>query len=636
MRQDEDVKSQPITLLPAFTRVEVLELGPNEAKRMKIRTADKSYEGWVSLSHAERAPRAPLWREPFPEDGRRGGKGRKGGKSEPFKSQRAVKLIEEADAAAVMRLLTEGADLRRADHQGRLALNVAVQQNQLELCQRLVTARADVNTADGRGWTPVLNAAREGLVDILEFLLHEGAVVTYVNPQDGRTALHHACRYGHDSTVGVLIDKRADVNKQDQQGWTSLHNATRDGHDAIVRMLIDARAEVNLANDEGWTPLHNAVRAGRDDILQLLFAAGAQVVKSGRHGWTALHHAVRNGRTETVMLLMHMSAFIQETSKSGWTPLHCAARGGHADVIQILLEMRAQVGWDHMDPYGNPRSRDFDAVWHAAFSGSREALELLINARGNVDNVGTYGRTTLMRAVRTGKLEAVEALLDVRADVHATSRGYQALERAAGWGLGGMVKLLMGAGVPRDGGLSAWIQALANGHYELCKDIRAGFPLMPLQLAGQLDGDVVIVKCRNIPGEILSTVELASSSQARDLPSHIVSQMAADGFRWAKLDAIDSAAVLLRNQEPAEDFEYSSLRELLKNANRDRPWDVDRPDGGEVDLRWLDGMDTSKSLPVAARHLKLIRPDGLLLDEGPTAPPLSEQLGLGACAAAEV
>jgi tyrosine-protein kinase shark len=41
--------------------------------------------------------------------------------------------------------------------------------------------------------------------------------------QDGQTAVHLACRHGHESILQVLIEKSANVTSRDSDGDTPLH-----------------------------------------------------------------------------------------------------------------------------------------------------------------------------------------------------------------------------------------------------------------------------------------------------------------------------------------------------------------------------------------------------------------------------
>jgi len=50
-----------------------------------------------------------------------------------------------------------------------------------------------------------------------------------------------AIEYGHETTVGILIEAGADTNKASYRGMTPLFNATLKGHETILQMLTDLR-----------------------------------------------------------------------------------------------------------------------------------------------------------------------------------------------------------------------------------------------------------------------------------------------------------------------------------------------------------------------------------------------------------
>jgi len=72
------------------------------------------------------------------------------------------------------------------------------------------------------------------------------------------------------SIIQSLIDKKADLNKQDSDGNTPLHlvmnifskNPERCSH--ILELLAMNGAKVNHKNHDHWAPLHTAVRKGQE------------------------------------------------------------------------------------------------------------------------------------------------------------------------------------------------------------------------------------------------------------------------------------------------------------------------------------------------------------------------------------
>ncbi|XP_067684304.1 ankyrin repeat, SAM and basic leucine zipper domain-containing protein 1-like [Haliotis asinina] len=97
----------------------------------------------------------------------------------------------------------------------------------LECVQILVEAGADVNVRDRYHVSPLMCAAREGHVTIMEYLIGQGAEM---NRQDSRglTALSWAASKGHMKAVKLLLDKGADRNLKHSDGQKAVDIALND------------------------------------------------------------------------------------------------------------------------------------------------------------------------------------------------------------------------------------------------------------------------------------------------------------------------------------------------------------------------------------------------------------------------
>uniref|UniRef100_UPI001CB8E717 poly [ADP-ribose] polymerase tankyrase-2 n=1 Tax=Erigeron canadensis TaxID=72917 RepID=UPI001CB8E717 len=111
--------------------------------------------------------------------------------------------------------------------------------------------------------------------------------------EDGDTALHLTCLYGHLSCVQLLLERGASVEAKDEDGGVPLHDACAGGFMEIAQLLI---AKANSAEGlkrmlesvdvEGDTPLHHAARGEHDQIVQLLLSIGASPTKTNVYGKT--------------------------------------------------------------------------------------------------------------------------------------------------------------------------------------------------------------------------------------------------------------------------------------------------------------------------------------------------------------
>ena len=115
-------------------------------------------------------------------------------------------------------------------------------------------ARGDVETVEAllycsttdveetfQGWTPLMKAAEEDRVPIVELLLQKSANIDAVN-HTGRTALSLAAapskkRPTSSATMHILLKARASITVQDNKGLTPLQRARREARADAVDIL---------------------------------------------------------------------------------------------------------------------------------------------------------------------------------------------------------------------------------------------------------------------------------------------------------------------------------------------------------------------------------------------------------------
>jgi ankyrin repeat protein len=81
---------------------------------------------------------------------------------------------------------------------------------------------ADVNCQDNNGETPLLQAVAHGKIEIVSFLLENGADANFRSGFESQTPLECAIARGYEGCVKILLDKGADVNLRDEKGRTPL------------------------------------------------------------------------------------------------------------------------------------------------------------------------------------------------------------------------------------------------------------------------------------------------------------------------------------------------------------------------------------------------------------------------------
>lgn len=151
----------------------------------------------------------------------------------------------------------------------------------------------------------ILNAAREGLANVVSFLLESAAELGVSAIDDrGLNALHLAAEHGHGDVVRVLLNAAPRI---DVDVCMALHHAARGGHAEVVGMLLAVPGiDINATTDRGsFTALHFAAHEGHTEVVGMLLAMpGADVNAAGSNGYTAIQFAALEGHTEVVCMLL--------------------------------------------------------------------------------------------------------------------------------------------------------------------------------------------------------------------------------------------------------------------------------------------------------------------------------------------
>jgi len=167
----------------------------------------------------------------------------------------------------------------------RVALYDAASHGNIKTVKELVEKGYDVNFAckNCKGWTPVMIAAANGHVDVVEYLLQNGANPNVQNDL-GRTAIAFAVSYKFKDIVDVLLNYGA--NPMIQSSDTERPNSGM--ADVLIGSISDADSyemlkmfvyKIKNVNFEFWdyTPLMMAVLNNDYDFAKYLLDNGADV-----------------------------------------------------------------------------------------------------------------------------------------------------------------------------------------------------------------------------------------------------------------------------------------------------------------------------------------------------------------------
>ena len=263
---------------------------------------------------------------------------------------------------------------------------------------------------NANGETLLIAACRTGQKDLVPILLQDSDVEETDN--DGWSALLNACKEGHVEVCRILLDVGAAIDQPDLMGWTPLLWATYKDRLAVVELLIEKKAHANVVGEEdGMTPLIVAAGRGFGDIVKKLLEIDIHVNACDKFGSTALIWAARKGFLHIVEDLLNAGCELDAVGMYSSTALMLATRGNYVKVVEAILAREPNV---NVCDYNG-----LSALAIACREGYVEIAQDLIHAGAFVNLVDRFGNSILASAVRSGNLTIVKMLLDKYADVNA-------------------------------------------------------------------------------------------------------------------------------------------------------------------------------------------------------------------------
>jgi ankyrin repeat protein len=287
--------------------------------------------------------------------------------------------------------------------------------------------------------------AQKGDLDGIKALIEKDPELVDARDQDGRTALHWACRGVHLDVVKYLVEKGANVDAEDANRVVPLHSlATRNNAQGIA-ILVDKGANVDAVSYGGNTALHYAGMSDAANAVEILMAAGADLEIKEDYGRTPLILCARErGGPKTIKLFLEGGADVDARDKFGASALDLAAWRGKKEVVDLLLDAGANIPSKgphvfHLFTQASSQglSRLFGEIvkagvdptfklgsggtllHEAAAGGSAEIIAILIDKGLDINLKDNYGWTPLHYAARDGRLQAVEGLIAKGADIDA-------------------------------------------------------------------------------------------------------------------------------------------------------------------------------------------------------------------------
>ncbi|KAJ8783812.1 hypothetical protein J1605_008855 [Eschrichtius robustus] len=381
--------------------------------------------------------------------------------------------------------------LNELDHNGDLALDLALSRRLESIATTLVSHKADVDMVGKNGWSLLHKGIQRGDLFAATFLIKNGALVNAATLGAQETPLHLVASYSskkHSADVmsemaqiaEALLQAGANPNMQDSKGRSPLHLSIMARNEYVFNQLLQCKQlDLELKDREGSTALWLAVQyitvssdqsvnpfedppvraaeAGNEAAALFLATNGAHVNHRNKWGETPLHTACRHGlanltaellqqganpnlQTEEALPSPKEPASLPSSADSSvclQTPLHMAIAYNHPDVVSVILEQKANAlhatnNLQIIPDFSLKDSRDQTVLGLALWTGMHTIAAQLLGSGACINDTMSDGQTLLHMAMQRQDSKSALFLLEHQADINVsrTQDGETALQLA--------------------------------------------------------------------------------------------------------------------------------------------------------------------------------------------------------------
>lgn len=187
----------------------------------------------------------------------------------------------EGHGKIVKKLLDKGAEINNASKSNNTALSYAAAKDHWNVVNVLLDYKADVKiirVMNANDDVPIINAVYANRVDIVKRLISAGASTNIESFYGWRTPLEISVMRGYPELVKVLLAAGADpqvaANKNSFDNRSALWHARKKGHTSTIKLIKDALA---------YKPKLSASSITADFLIKQVFSDGTiQISKEGK------------------------------------------------------------------------------------------------------------------------------------------------------------------------------------------------------------------------------------------------------------------------------------------------------------------------------------------------------------------
>ena len=190
-------------------------------------------------------------------------------------------LIEKQKLAALKLAVENGADVNiiKCDSYNEMPIHFAAKVGSIEIVEFLINNGADFNAVNKFNETIVHYAASNTDTKLMEYFKESGFALN-VKYKNSLTPLMIAVMFAKEAVAEYLIKNIDAIDDTDGNNKTALHYCSKSGTVNIMKALILKGANINAKNHEGKTPLHLVIdndAKNVEDKVKLLLDHGADI-----------------------------------------------------------------------------------------------------------------------------------------------------------------------------------------------------------------------------------------------------------------------------------------------------------------------------------------------------------------------
>ena len=296
-------------------------------------------------------------------------------------------------------------------------LHDAADKGNLDRVKTLVEEGFNKDNYDSEGWTPLWLASFNNHLEVVQYLVEQGASLDKDSYATHSTPLCTATHHGHLAIVRYLLEKGADKdkasigghNRQYRRQDTPLSYAVRRNHLEVAKLIMSYGAELDDCYLRDGRPIDLAIS---EEMRQAIRDEPSRRQSPGGCAYMNLYDSARHGDLERVGFLHEQGAEHDKVDSDGWTPLWWASSKGYFDVVRYLAEHGASLETVNNSTRSTP-------LINAVRNGHLETVRFLLEQGADRDKGDMMDYTPLHWAAIRDQLEIAMLLMSYGADLNA-------------------------------------------------------------------------------------------------------------------------------------------------------------------------------------------------------------------------